>query len=198
MSMPGFVFYFHCDSCDATSGGYSVYVFPDIFSSHIVLPAWSIAHKCWCSLNADLDTDQRRAMESDRDLLLAFAASMSSDSLTVGVPQFYSNDSGGFDVNVTPDPKCPICGCTCQAIFGYPDREEVMTIAHISLAEFRIAPLSLIGLSVRSTKICRDLGLRTMGDIEDGRTRFAGHPSANENTLREIDTLLSRKPTGSV
>lgn len=196
--MPGFVFYFHCDSCDALSDDYSLYVFPDIFRSDISLPAWSITHKCWCSLDAGLDTEQRLSMESDRDLLLAFAASMSSDNLTVGVPQFSSNDADGFDVNVTPSPQCPRCGCKCRAIFGYPPRDEPKTVAHISLAEFRIAPLSLIGLSVRSRMICRDLGLRTLGDLEDGRARFAGHSSATENTVREIDTLLSRKPTGSI
>ncbi len=195
--MPGFVFYFTCESCDAISDEYSVFVFPDIFRSEISLPAWSISHKCWCSVNADLDLDQRRAMESDREVLLAFAATLSSDNLTVGVPQFSSNGSVGFDVNVTPDPKCPKCGCKCRTIFGSPPRDVPHSIARISLAEFRIAPLSLIGLSVRSTMICRDLGLRTMGDIEDGRARFADHPSATESSVREIDEFLSRKPNGA-
>lgn len=195
--MPGFVFYFNCDSCDAISDEYSVFVFPDLFRSEISLPAWSMSHKCWCSVTADLDLDQRRNMESNREILLAFAASLSSDNLTLGVPQFSLNRSDGFDVNVTPEPKCPICGCTCRAIFGYPPRDVPQVIAHISHAEFRIAPLSLIGLSVRSTMICRDLGLRTVGDIEDGRARFADHPSATESSVLEIDALISRKPTGA-
>jgi hypothetical protein len=32
MSMPGFVFYFRCDSCGVTSGEYSAYVFHDLLN----------------------------------------------------------------------------------------------------------------------------------------------------------------------
>ena len=194
MSMPGFVFYFQCDSCNTKSGSYSVYVFHNLFSPNISLPAWSLAHKYWGSVSADLSVEQRRAMESDRELLLSFAASLTSDNLTVGVPQLSTGQSDSFYVELTPEPRCPYCGVTCRSVLGYPSLEESSSNALVSLAEFRAAPLSLIGLSVRTKMICRDLGLDTIGELEDGRSRFAAHPRATDIAVQEIDSLLLRKP----
>ena len=194
MTMPGFVFHFHCGACDASSHDYAVYVFSDLFRPSIILPAWSLTHKCWASIQADLSTGQRRTMESAREILLSFAASLSSDNLTVGVPRMSAGESDSFTINVTPDPICPHCGANCQSPFGYPPRPDAPTIPTVSIAEFRAAPISLIDLSVRATMICHDLGFNAVGDIEDGRSRFAAHPRATETTILEIDRLLSRKP----
>lgn len=194
MTMPGFVFYFQCVSCGVTSHDYSVFVFTDILRPDIVLPAWSRDHKCWVTIQAELSSDQRRAMESDHDVLLSFAASLSSDNLTVGVPQLSVRQTDSFAVTVTPDPKCPYCGSECQSPFGYPPREVPPEFAPVSPAEFCAAPLSLIELSVRARMISRDLDVRTVGQLENSRSRFAAHPRATEATIAEIDDLLSRKP----
>jgi hypothetical protein len=194
VTMPGFVFHFHCDSCGATSDDYSLYVFNDIFRPDIGLPAWSLTHKCWARIYADLRLDQRRAMESDPAVLLEFAASLSSDHMTVGVPQMTFGDSHSIDVKVTPEPRCPYCGSRCRSPFGYTPAETPPAFVPMSVAEFRSAPLSLIDLSVRARNICSNLGIRTVGELEDSRARFAAHRGAAESTMAEIERLLSLKP----
>ena len=49
MTMPGFVFHFRCDSCDASSHDYSVFAFSDVLRPDVVLPAWSLRHRCWAT-----------------------------------------------------------------------------------------------------------------------------------------------------
>ncbi len=194
MSMPGFVFYFCCDSCGAASEDYSLYAFPDLFEPGIMLPTWSVTHRCWGSLHAGLSAEDRRAMEADRGVLLAFAASVSSDNLTVGVPEMVPGAGHSLGVKVAPDPQCPHCGAACRSPFGYPPTRDKPHIAPRSAAEFRAAPISLIDLSVSAQLICEDLDLHTLGQIEDGRSQFAAHPRASERCVREIDDCLAMKP----
>ena len=194
MSMPGFVFHFRCDSCDATSHDYSLFAFSDIFHSNILLPGWSMLYKCWATLNVDLSSAQRKTMASDRNALLAFARSFSSEGLAVGVPEFAVSHSQSFDVSVSPTPLCPYCGLACQTVFGYPPRELPPDFAPITADEFRTAPLSLIDLSVRSMMIARDLNLRTVGQLESARFQFEQHPQATDATITEVQDLLSRMP----
>lgn len=194
MTMPGFVFHFRCDSCDATSHDYSVFAFNDILRPDVVLPAWSLTHRCWATIRADLSSGQRRSMASDRDALLSFATSLSSDNLTVGVPELAVSSTESFDVAVTPEPRCPYCGLRCESPFGYPPRELPPDFAPATAAEFRAAPLSLIDLSVRARMIAHDLDIMTVGQLEAARPQFNAHPKATKTTMAEIQDLLSRKP----
>ena len=196
MTMPGFVFHFRCDSCEATSHDYSVFAFSDILRPDIVLPAWSLKHRCWATIKANLSSDQRRALASDRDALLSFAASLSSDNLTVGVPELAVSSTKSIEVVVSPDPVCPHCALRCQSPFGYPPREQPPDFAPVTAGEFLAAPLSLIDLSVRARMIARDLDIRTVGQLEASRSQFDAHPAATEGTVAEIEDLLSRKPGG--
>jgi len=186
MTMPGFVFHFRCDACNANSDEYSVYVFNDLVRSDVGLPAWSLTHKCWATILAHLDSDQRRAMDSDRDELLSFAASLSSDNITVGVPELSAHELGSFNVKVTPDPICPYCSARCRTPFGYPPQVEAPETL-FSAAELRSAPIALIGLSVRVRNICRELCIATVGELENARSRFVAHRAASEGAVQEVD-----------
>jgi hypothetical protein len=199
MSMPGFVFHFHCDSCGATSDEFSMYVFHDIFRPDIGLPAWSMRHKCWAYVQAELSVDQRREMEFNRDVLLAFAASLSSDNFTVGVPQMSLDEAGKIRVDVLPDPRCPYCGKQCKCVTGYPPNENATTppLETITAVEFRAMPLASIGLSVRTSIICRDLGIQTLGQLEDRRDQLVAHPRTSDVVLDEIERWLKRKPAST-
>lgn len=192
--MPGFVFHFRCDCCHATSHDYSVFAFSDIFRANIVLPAWSLMHRCWGSIQADLSSDQRKTLASDRSALLAFAKSLSSDALIVGVPELATSQSESFDVTVSPNPICPYCELECQPVFGYPPREVPPDFAPLTADEFRTAPLSLVELSVRARMIAGQLNLRTIGQLAAARSQFEQHPQATNATTLEIQDLLARMP----
>lgn len=194
MSMPGFVFHFRCDSCNAISDCYSVFAFPNTIEPTIALPVWSVLHRCWGTFSAKLSDDDRRAMESDRNKLLAFAASLPSDSAIVGVPEMGEGQSDLPNVRISPDPICPYCGALCDTLFGYPPKRNTPPIAPKTVADFRAVPLSAVDLSVRATMICRILGLETLGQLEDSQAEFAVHPRATKSTVQEVDDLLELKP----
>ena len=57
--------------------------------------------------------------------------------------------------------------------------------------EFRSAPISRARLGFESTKICEELGIKTIGDLEDMRLQFETHPkNANKKILYSIDYIL--------
>lgn len=188
MSMPGFVFHFHCPNCDARSEDYSLFAFPDIFRPAIALPAWSAEHKCWCELHANITSQQRSEMETDRTALLSFAESMSSESLTVAVAMM------GDPVSVTPAPECPHCQTLCETVEGYPPSEEPAVAQFLTQDEFRHVPISHVELSVRTAMVCRDAGICNLGQLEDSRQQIAEHARATDSTLKEIDSIINRKP----
>ena len=191
MSMPGFNFYFRCDTCDVNSDHYSIYPFHDLFRPDISLPAWSCLHKCWSSIQLALSAEQRRELESDPQKLLDFAASLSTASLTVCVPRLKSENSD-CAVSVTPEAICPYCGGTSRTIFGYPPPyEEQLSSTDIPQEEFNIAPISRIELSVRSRNICSSLGIRTLGELREKRAAFVQHKSSTDRVVAEIDRWLS-------
>lgn len=133
-------------------------------------------------------------MESDRNLMIAFAESLSSESITVGVPRMTEGEADVPGVDVTPTPQCPYCGAECRSSFGYPPDQNKPKIAPKSAAEFRDIPISMADLSVRSRRICQELFLYTLGQLEDARSRFVSHPRVTESSVLEIDKVLAMKP----
>jgi len=188
MSMPGFTFYFACESCDTNSDAYSIFPFPDIFRPGLVLPTWSFAQHCWGELKLSLTREQREYLDSDFRHLLAFAISLSSETLTIGIPKL-----GGGEpcvVMVTPRPHCPLCGGNVTTIFGSPDTEERIALDDLIPEEFDLTPISAIELSVRSQNICYSLGIKTIGQLRNRRDEFSQHKSSSSGTLAEIDQWL--------
>ena len=188
MSMPGFVFYFRCDACDMSSDEYSIFPFPDIFSSHISLPAWSRIHNCWANLRLALNSDHRARLESDPQQMVDFASSVTTTSLTVCIPRL-CYDQSRCAVSITPEPECPYCGKPCEAIFGYPPHEHLIT--EILPEEFEATPISAIDISVRTRNICSTLGIRTIGQLRNHREHVVGHKQAGDTTVAEVDRWLA-------
>ncbi len=186
----GFVFYFRCDACDADSDDYSIFPFHDIFRSDISLPAWSCPHKCWSRINLALSSEQRIELESDPQNMIDFAASLSSEALTVCVPHLQSENSD-CAVSVTPEPICPSCGGKSRTIFGYPPPEERSSVTEILPEELNAVPISAIELSVRSRNICSALGIRTLGALREKRDTFIGHERSTQSSVAEIDRWLT-------
>ena len=195
MSMSGFVFHFRCDACNATSGDYSIFPFPDIFRADILLPAWNLEHRCWSQIQLSLNSDQRTQLETDAERMTAFARSLSSPSFTVCVPHLRDID-GECGVSVTPDPICPHCGVICHPIFGYPSREAKLTTTDFPPEEIDAIPLSAIDISVRTRNLCSELGIRTIGQLRNRRDSIANHKRATDSLLDEVDrwvTIATRK-----
>jgi hypothetical protein len=190
MSMPGFVFYFRCDMCDANSDDYSIFPFYDLFRPDISLPAWSRLHKCWSRIQMALSTQQRQELESDRQKMIDFAASLSTESLSVCVPQLHSENSNCI-VSVAPESICPYCGGASRTIFGYAPREKLLSTAEISPEELNAAPIAAIELSVRSRNICSALGIRNVGQLREKRDTFVSHKQSNDSSVAEIDRWLA-------
>jgi hypothetical protein len=188
MTMPGFVFHFRCE-CGAISSEYSVYAFPATFEPYLSLPTWSPHHSFWGSFSAELTENKRHELESDKKRLQDFAASISCEKMTVGVPQMVSGR-----VEVTPRPRCPQCGEMCESVFGYPPNSGKPTIDAEMLKEFDAIPISLVELSVRARMICSEIGIDTLGDLDDFQAKIAEHPRITQNIIREIDDVLALKP----
>jgi len=186
MSMPGFTFYFTCESCDANSDAYSVFPFHDIFRPELVLPTWSFAQHCWGELRLSLTSDQRQHLVADFRHLLAFAQSLSSETMTVAIPKLATESC----VIVTPKPHCPLCGGNVTTVFGSPDTEGKLTPNKLIPEEFDLTPISAIELSVRSQNICYSLGIKTIGQLRKRRDEFSQHKSSSPGTLAEIDQWL--------
>lgn len=189
MSMPGFVFYFRCDACDTNSDDYSIFPFHDLFRPDISLPAWSRVHKCWSRIQLALSTEQRNELESDPQTMNDFAASLSTETFTVCVPQLLSENSN-CAASVTPEAICPYCGGACHTVFGYPPREELLS-TELPPEELNAAPVSAIELSARSRNICSALGIRTLGQLREKRHTFVSHDQATDTSIAEIDRWLS-------
>jgi hypothetical protein len=190
MSIPGFVFYFRCDDCDANSDDYSVFPFHDLFRADISLPAWSRLHKCWSQLQLALSTEQRKELESDPQSMIDFAASLSTDSLTVCVPRLQS-ENGDCAVSVTPAAICPHCGGHSLTVFGYPPCEDLLSAVEIPPEELNAAPISAIELSVRSRNICSAHGIRTLGQLREQRDTFISDKRTTDSSVAEIDRWLA-------
>ena len=190
MSMPSFVFYFRCDTCDANSDDYSIFPFHDLIRPDITLPAWSGLHKCWSQIQLALSAEQRKELESDPQNMIDFAASLSTESLTVCVPQLQSENCD-CAVSVTPEAICPSCGGRSRTIFGYPPREELLSVAEIPSEELNAAPISAIELSARSRNICSALGIRTLGQLREKRDTFISHKRTTDSSVAEIDRWLA-------
>ena len=194
MSMPGFNFYFRCESCNSRSDAYSVYPFPDLFRPEIILPAWSVAHQSWAQVQLSLTAEQRAHIESDPKNLNSFASSLTSSAFTVFAPQLSIDRADQCAVIVTPAPHCPRCHCACDSVFGYPPTESRTTIPELSAEEFDTTPLSMIEFSVRSRNICYSLGIKTLGQLRKHRDAFAKHKQASPLTILEVDRWLEIKP----
>lgn len=190
MSMPGFVFHFRCDACGAISEDYSIFPFPNILRSDITLPGWSLAHKCWSQIQLSLNTDQHTQLESDPERMIWFATSLTSPSLTVCVPRLCNNE-GVCGVSVTPDPICPHCAAMCNAIFGYPPREQKLATTDISHEELDIIPVSAIDISVRTRNLCSALGIRTIGQLRNRRDNIVNHKQATDSLIAEVDRWVA-------
>ena len=186
MSMPGFVFFFRCNDCDAHSDHYSMFPLGG-HGADVWLPAWSCIHKCWAKIHLRLSPEQRKSLESDADALRAVATSLSSDALTVCVPQLHS----GLRVTVTPNSICPKCGQVCDTVPGYPPKEHLLSKAEIPIDEINAASISMIELSVRSRNICLSLGIRTVGQLRKRRNNFVTHKQVADSCVAEIDEWLS-------
>lgn len=188
--MPGFVFHFRCDTCDANSDSYSIFPFHDIFRPDISLPAWSRPHKCWSCIHLALSAEQRQDLESAPEHMIEFAASLSTESLTVCVPQLQP-ENGDCTVSVTPEAICPSCGNKAHTVFGYPPPVEPQPATGIPPEELNAAPLAAIELSVRSRNICESLGIRTLGQLREMRDAFVGHRGTTDSSVTEIDRWLA-------
>ena len=87
MSMPGFVFHFRCRACGHNSDEYPLYVFPDLFDSTLLLPAWSRQLGCYMTVSCDLTPADRTRCEQDPSELPRIATILGNDHVTVGVPR---------------------------------------------------------------------------------------------------------------
>jgi|GEM_PF-3275451 hypothetical protein len=190
MTMPGFVFHFRCYACGRTSEDYSTFPFPDILRPDILLPAWSLEHKCWSQIQLSLNQDQRTKLEADAELMTSFARSLSSHFLTVCIPHL-RHTNGKCSVTVTPDPICPHCGLECHSVFGYSPSETKLTTKAFIPEEVDIIPLSAIDISVRTRHICSELGLLTLGQLRDGREQLMNHRQTTDSVVEEIDRWLT-------
>lgn len=124
MSMPGFVYHFHCSACGKNSDSYSMYVFPGLFESRLSLPAWSRELHCYGVVCCDLPAGSRRRLEGNHAELGALAANISSPLLTVGVPRWCEpKRDEPISIEVKPEPVCPFCGAAVETRFGYPPSE---------------------------------------------------------------------------
>lgn len=191
MSMPGFVFYFRCDNCAAASDHYSTFPFPGTFSSDLFLPAWSRSYKCWSQIELSLSSDRRVQLQANPQQLIAIAASLSSAALTVGVPCLHI-DNGMGRVSVTPEPTCPHCGESCDAVFGYPPGEQSRAaIPEIPREELDSTPIVDCDLSVRTRNICYSIGIDTIGKLRDRRDEFFNHKMTTDTAVAEVELWLS-------
>lgn len=121
MTMLGFVYHFVCGTCGALSADYPAYIFPDACWSTLHLPAWSRQHHCFATVILDLPSEARHELENDRAGLADLAESLSSATLTVGVPRMVPGPGGErIAVEIAPTPKCPHCGEDVSVRFGNP------------------------------------------------------------------------------
>jgi len=188
MSMPGFVFHFRC-KCGAISDEYPAYAFPSTFEANLTLPTWSTQHKFWGSFNAVLTKEDRFELGGNYERLQEFAASISTDNMTVGAQRLAS---GGIEIQ--PTPNCPQCGDVCETVFGYTPNSGKPSISAEMLKDFDSIPIALADLSVRASMICNDIGLTTFGDLGEFNIKIANHPRITQNVLVEIDDVLALKP----
>lgn len=190
MSMPGFVFYFRCDICGVNSDDYAVFPFHDVLRPDISLPAWSLIHRCWAQIQMSLSAEHRKKLESDPHSMIALAASLSTNALTVCVPQFRSNNGVPL-VTVSPEPICPYCGQVCYAVFGYPPPVECLTAASLLTEDYNAISISEIDLSIRLRNICVELGVVTLGQLREKRGIAAAHSNSTDTVITEIDRWLA-------
>ena len=193
MSMPGFVFYFRCDPCDANSDSYPIFPFSSTVDSDILLPAWSRTYRCWSSIRLSLSREQRNELESNREGLLEFAKTLSTEALTVGV-RLLGAENQNSEAIVRPDPICPYCGFSCRIIDGYPPRERGALKHEIPSEVLDVTPIYQIELSVRTKNICSLLGIETLGQLRERREEFVGDRRVSEASIAEIDEWLKAYP----
>lgn len=184
MSMPGFVFHIRCDECEFTSPDYPLFVFPDLFSADIVLPAWSSRFRCYSELRCILASEDRSLLEKNFDRLKEFASELSSPNLTVGVPRL-SLAAGSSQVTVDPPPVCPRCGRPAKAHSGHSSKESVPSSPDIT-DPFALSIASL-GLSVRAFHGLEKAGITTVGELcEQTTEKLLATPHLLEATVVEI------------
>ncbi len=85
---------------------------------------------CWSQIQLYLTIEQRREPNHHRDRMIEFAASLSSESLTVCVPQLRTKNDDNV-VSVTPEAICPACGGNARTVSGYPPQEVLLSVADI-------------------------------------------------------------------
>lgn len=184
MSMPGFVFHIRCPECQKTSPDYPLYVFPNLFSADIVLPAWSRRFHCYCELRCCLSPADRGALEKDRACLGELAGQLSSEAITVGIP-VWSVEAEAICVEVEPMPACPFCGCSAEVRSGYPPDKMVEPLEGVS--DPYAVPLSLLGLSVRAMNCLSTAEIGSLGELcERSPEELLAIPQFGETTLQEV------------
>lgn len=197
MSMPGFDFFARCNSCGAESPQYPLY--QSLFDSSILLPAWSITNRCWAEFIGFLSPDHRKQFEEFEEgpkSLREFAASMSSSSLTIGVPRISAISREGFSVIMSPEPVCPMCGCRVSLNSGSHERESEPErfFTDLSTEEFKGLWLGQFPLSVRARNILKKLGTATIESLlrvpqQEIATRFPN----SDGAVREFNEILAIK-----
>jgi hypothetical protein len=184
MSMPGFVFHICCPECHRTSPDYPLWVFPDLFSADIVLPAWSRRFQCYCELRCCLGPTDRGALEKNPDRLREFAGQLSSAVVTVGVP-LWSVEADGICVRVEPKPDCPFCGCSTEARSGFPPDKPVESVQDVS--DPYAVPLSMLGMSVRALNCLLGAEIGNLGQLcERSPEELLAIPQFGVSTLQEV------------
>jgi hypothetical protein len=184
MSMPGFVYYLLCPKCQKTSPDYPLYVFPDIFSAEIVLPAWSSQFRCFAEMRCFLKPEDRGILEKNRSHLGEFVSQLASPGVTVGFP-VWSVEADCIRVSVVPSPICPFCGCSAEARAGYPPKEVVGSLQNIS--DPYAVPLPMLGLSVRAFNCLHGAEIGTLGELcERSPEELLSIPHFGAATLQEV------------
>lgn len=198
MSMPGFDYHFACSRCDAKSHSYPCFVFSHLGYGWLRLPAWSLEYRCWSDISLDLSLALRQALEGDRKKLIAFAESLSSESMTVGaVFTHFGDESREVEIEVIPEPFCPQCGHLCQIVFGEDcPRQEVSNVGLIfnSKMDFDSALVDDYEFSIRTRNILWSLGIRKLGHISAAMEEIQAHAQSGKTTLKEIQKCVAKRP----
>jgi hypothetical protein len=190
MSMPGFVFHIACPACHKTSPDYPLYVFPDLFGSDLLLPAWSSRFRCYVKMHFFLKPADRAALRENRQRLSEFVAPLSSPALTVGFP-VWAAMADGIRVTVEPAPVCPFCGRPAEARSGCPPKQPGVAVQEVY--DPYDVPLTMLGLSVRAFNGLRSAGIHNLGELcERGPADLLAIPQFSENTVREIRETVAR------
>lgn len=97
-------------------------------------------------------------------------------------------------IATTPEPECPYCRTTCEALFGTALPSSKLEIAEVGIEELEAAPIAMIDVSVRTRNICNSLGIRTLGQRRKYRDKIVDFKGSTSSTIAEVDRWLAFKP----